>query len=186
MSYVTNNICHVNLQDISEQSLEIQIECCAIPFKIKDWSYCLLNVYKTYSGYIQIFLNQHDIICGDLNIRYVQDTKESKLLLDLLEDFICTPYSEEPTHNFTNSNESTSLSKIYYFFTTCPASTITEREIDHNMGDHLALLIDLKPYHTQKPYLHIQVLNKCLAFCNTWNRTNSKLSQYTDFDKYEN
>lgn len=43
-TYVTNNIRYVIMQHLSEQLLEMQIECCSDKFKLNDRSYCLLNV----------------------------------------------------------------------------------------------------------------------------------------------
>jgi hypothetical protein len=66
-----------------------ELEACALKLKFSTIKLCILTIYRSPSGNFQFFLNGlehipkkmfkpdiHRIICGDININYMEESKE--------------------------------------------------------------------------------------------------------------
>lgn len=125
--FVENGIIFKNLeQNFSE---EMHVELCAISFSMGKEKYCLITVYRPPSGCINIFINRlsqilefckkkftNIMLCGDININFLLDSNEKKILCDLLQSYELQCQNNEPTRIFITNNGHRSVSKGDYFF----------------------------------------------------------------------
>jgi hypothetical protein len=92
------------------------IEICAVKLQSAGQNICIVAIYRAPSGNFVHFLNSLDrvlnticgsgvefIICGDININYLQDTPKKKQLNSLLLSFNLFSITDFPTRSQNNS-----------------------------------------------------------------------------------
>jgi exonuclease III len=109
----TINYSNINLDIFSTDQI---IEICAVKLQSAGQNSCIVAVYRAPSGNFLQFLNSLDrvlntiyssgvefIVCGDININYLQDSPRKKQLNSLLLSFNLFPIIDFPTRNQSNS-----------------------------------------------------------------------------------
>jgi exonuclease III len=121
--YVNNNLTSscLNLEVFCRDKI---IEVCGVKFKFQGRDIYLLTVYRSPSGNFNNFINQlenivhslynikHDlIICGDMNVNYLEESGRVKQLNALLKTFNLVNVVTSPTRTFGHS--STSIDNVF-------------------------------------------------------------------------
>lgn len=140
---------------ISKFSVEKQFEFCGVKVTLREYSYCVISVYRVPDGDFFQFLERFtfvlhhcnklaDIIfvCGDLNVNYFnQSCTRKQLLDDLFYCFDLRVTSMEPTRVLTNVNNLTSVSKIDYILANTNIN-FKSKVFDGHFGDHRVLMLE--------------------------------------------
>lgn len=141
-----------NIKFLNDLSIEISFECSAVSYNKNS---CVVVLYRSPSGDINIFLSQLTILlehvsrnykyiylCGDLNINKLNKTVENVMLHDLLDSFGLESLMSEPTR-IANGRYGITETAIDYLITNVED---TQYEIfDPDISDHTAQL--LKNHH---------------------------------------
>jgi hypothetical protein len=92
MHLLTKNLTFVNT-DLAKYCIDKHFEVCAVKVKLDSKRFCIITIYRAPIGNIDIFITNLDkilrnvcspsqvlIICGDININYLNDSeRKSKL-----------------------------------------------------------------------------------------------------------
>lgn len=137
-----------SLNRISKLSVKKNIECSAVKF----YDYCILNVYRPPSGNFSVFLevlsdilfkasetNSHILLCGDLNVDALKETKDKKMLFDVFSAFSLVSLINEPTR-IANSQLKTTASSID--FVVANNDLVRAVVFEPGYSDHLGQLIN--------------------------------------------
>ena len=187
MIYVKHDVKYsVTGLDCSRYARQLIFECSAILLKIDKCKYCIISVYRPPSGNLDTFFdvandflrfcmekNSNIVFCGDLNINFLQDSNEKRLLLDFFNNFNLSETSLEPTRIYINKNSRTSSSKIDYLAVNHSHESKTVI-VQPNIGDHLATVHTFKiplitkqsdiPYQNRDLSEHnLNLLKHCLT-----------------------
>jgi exonuclease III len=122
------------------------LEACAIKLKSSSMNICILTVYRSPSGNFQFFLNGlenilkkvykpdiHVIVYGDINVNYLDESKEKNELNDLLNSYNLDSIIQFPTRITNNSR--TTIDNIFLDttkFVNFKISALSNRLSDHN------------------------------------------------------
>jgi hypothetical protein len=100
------------------------LEACAIKLKLSTTNTCILTIHRSPVGNFQFFLNGLEvilkivykpnillIICGDINVNYLEESKEKKELNDLLNSYNLNSIIQFPTR--ITKNSSTAIDNIF-------------------------------------------------------------------------
>jgi exonuclease III len=113
--FVHDSIRYVSI-NLDRFCLDQIIEICAVKLQSAGQNICIVAIYRRPSGNFVHFLNSLDrvlnticgpgvefIICGDININYLQDTPKKKQLNSLLLSFNIFSIIDFPTRSQNNS-----------------------------------------------------------------------------------
>lgn len=115
--YVRGDLWSRERGDVTNMSVEEQIECCCCELEIGRDKYLILSIYRPPNGKLEIFfnvlesilikvVNEHSniIMSGDFNIRFDTDNKDKAEFCSLVNSFNIVHTTEEPTR-ITNSTK---------------------------------------------------------------------------------
>lgn len=138
-----------NLKQVQCLSLELDIECCAIAI---NKQLCIVVIYRSPNGNLDTFFIQlckvldiivgkyeNIIICGDININFLESSFEKKLLCDILESYDIDSLIKEPTR-FSSRKNITSATAIDYVITNVKTK-IDYSVIETGLSDHCAQMV---------------------------------------------
>lgn len=136
----------VKMDYISE---EMCCEICAIWFVCNGRKICVISVYRPPSGSIENFLCRlSDVlelcsklyaelfVCGDLNIDYLTDSHNKKLLDEVLTSYNLKTTSMVPTRIFINKLGQISSTKVDYILSTVESEFCNSCVYDAHFSDH--------------------------------------------------
>lgn len=142
----TNNFC-----------VELDFECSALSF---DKSICIAVLYRSPNGNYDVFQKQfasflsfintnfrHSIICGDLNVDSLKNTRESNQLNDLLKSYQLLSLINQPTR-IVRQSSGLSCSAIDYIITNLPENTVEHDVFEPGLSDHLAQYLTWEISHS--------------------------------------
>lgn len=157
--------------NMSEFSVEMHLECCAVLMNLEKYKLIIITVYRPPAGNIDIFITQLStllthtyatcpkiVLCGDLNIDSMKtDCVKHKILCDLLAPYNLKNHCQEPTRVFT-SKTGTSISSIDYMITNIDESLLNCSVVNPNLSDHLLqiLTIETAPPRNEKDITKFQ------------------------------
>lgn len=156
-----------NLSRYVKLSAEFDFECSAILFKK---TLCVISLYRSQVGSFDTFVERlsdvladimsrnipYVIICGDLNIDFLETSSNYYCLRDLFSSHGLQSLINEPTRVFRYSNGNISVSGLDYLVTNIPQDNITScLNFDPALSDH-----------------HVQYLSWVMEGDNTENREN--------------
>lgn len=174
--YTQNNISAKSINSVSEYSVEMHLECCAVLINLQNFKLIVITAYRPPSGNVDVFINQlsallnhtytiseKTVLCGDFNIdsMKVEDTKY-KVLCDLLVPFNLINYCQEPTRIFT-SKTGTSTTSIDYMITNIEESLILCNVVNPNLSDHLLQTLTIQASTTTNEKSEIKRESRALS-----------------------
>jgi len=147
--------------DIGNYCKEKDLEACAIKLNLNSTHICIISIYRTPTGNFNFFTNNLDlifnklhnptskpiIICGDINIDYLKNTRKKNKLQTLLLSYNLISTVNFPTRCFKNS--ATATDNIFIDidskndYTLCP--------IMNGLSDHDAQLLFLNTITLRPP-----------------------------------
>lgn len=149
-----NDVVCSSVDYFAEASLELCIECSGITFKSGDKKCCLLAVYRSPSGCLNVFLDKlvafldrasrladDVILCGDLNINYLIQNRDRDMFLDVVRSFNLTVTTNLPTRIVINSDDTTSATAIDYMLHNIDSANWSCEIKNPNLADHLSLVL---------------------------------------------
>lgn len=141
------NVKQVNLQLYCSEKI---IESSAVLLQNEFFKCCVVSMYRSPDGDISQFFDKvidilchcHKLcnkllVCGDLNIDFLKDSFNKKLLQDILDSYNLRISTLEPTRISMNLNGSTAT-KIDYIITNLPYYEASV--VQPNIADHLAIV----------------------------------------------
>ena len=144
--------------DLVTYCKEQVIEACALKIETTLFNATIIAIYRTPSGNFNLFLNGLDniigslfkvgaklIICVDININYLTDSKKKRRLDAILLTYNLTGIVQFPTR--TQSQSSTAIDNI--FLDTCNITNYTIPPLYNGLSDHDAQLLTLNDVNTK-------------------------------------
>ena len=129
-----------------------ELEACALKLNFLSFKICVITVYRSPNSDFQYFIKELDkiinkiykpgvnlIICGDININYLIESKEKHELNNILNSYNLTSIIDFPTR--TKDNSSTLIDNIFLdksnlgMYTTC--------SVVNGLSDHDAQMLEL-------------------------------------------
>ncbi|MDR2829930.1 MAG: hypothetical protein LBB45_02660, partial [Methanobrevibacter sp.] len=102
--------------NIARYCKEKELEACALKLQLQSINIFIITVYRSPSGNFQFFLNGleniinkvykpaiHLIICGDININYLNESKEKQEINNILNSYNLVSIIHFPTRITNNS-----------------------------------------------------------------------------------
>jgi hypothetical protein len=128
------------------------LEACALRFDFLSYKIGIISVYRSPVGDFQYFLKEldniiakiykpgiHLIICGDININYLTESKEKLELNNILNSYNLISVIDFPTR--IKNNSSTLIDNI--FLDTAKLGMYTTYLVANGLSDHDAQLLEL-------------------------------------------
>jgi hypothetical protein len=153
--YVKQGIFAAERTDIMYLNSELDFEVSVVELKSTDTVYCC--VYRSPSGNIDIFFekllllldivlkeNKFCVICGDININTLDESKHSNILTDILHSYNMKNHVNEPTRVQGLSSTSTCIDHVYSNLTCSLSSRIIKNHIPDHFGIHIQEEINLE------------------------------------------
>ena len=151
--YVNNTIISTSL-NLEVYCIDKEIEVCDVKFKLQCKEICILTIYRSPSGNFSNFINQLEnivhslynskndiIICGDMNVNYLEESSRVKQLNALLKTFNLDNVVTFPTR--ISRHSSTCIDTVFVDITRF--NNIFVSPTHNGLSDHegLVLTIDL-------------------------------------------
>lgn len=145
---VKNTLNVMEMSNVVSLSIDKTFECAAIKLNVNNVIYYILCLYRSPQSDITTFFLQFEkclnllfcknqcfkiIICGDININYLNKNNETAELIDLVSSFYIKPVFDEPTRL---SNKSSTA--IDYIFTNFNDSLVEKNVLHTGLSDHSA------------------------------------------------
>jgi hypothetical protein len=138
--------------NIARYCKEKELEACAIKLLSLSINICIITVYRSPGGNFQFFLNRfknilnkvykpgaHIIICGDININYLNESKEKLELNNLLNSYNLVSIVHFPTR--ITSNSRTLIDNI--FIDTTKIVNFATFSLSSGLSDHDAQRLEI-------------------------------------------
>jgi hypothetical protein len=183
-NFVPKNIQFYTI-NLDQYNKEKDFEICALKLNILSNSFTIICIYRSPTGNFFYFLNQLEsilnkiyktsselILCGDLNINYLNDNKRKNLLDSLLASFSLFSTVKFPTR--ISNNSCTLIDNIYI---NTYRHEFSVHPIINGLSDHDALIITLSN-------IFISVPRHVFSFTRKIN--NYSISKFTSLLRYEN
>jgi hypothetical protein len=158
-SFQKGGVCMYILKKLSFTSVNLtkyckdkDLEACAIKLKLSTTNICILTVYRSPVGNFQFFLNGLEailkivykpnillIICGDINVNYLEESKEKHELNALLNSYNLKSIIQFPTR--ITKNSSTAIDNIFLDITKFVHFRISP--VPNGLSDHDAQMLDI-------------------------------------------
>ena len=147
--FVHNSLGFSNI-DIVQQCKEQDIEICALKLTFGTMNICVVTLYRAPSGNNNSFLLKldtilqslytpmlHFIICGDININYLNDSENKNLLDNLLLSYNFTCIINFPMR--VQNTSATAIDNIFINLSQYESYTVTP--MINRVSDHDAQLV---------------------------------------------
>ena len=156
--YVQESLNYVRL-DLEKYCQDKNFAVCAIKIHLDTKSVCIIAIYRAPSGNFDLFLSKFDVIrnlytatleyivCGDINIDYLNDSDRKNWLDALLKTYNLKSVVNFPTR--IQKNSATVSDNI--FIDTSKMGNYSISPIINGLSDHDAQLIILHSYNSRPP-----------------------------------
>jgi len=166
--FVHNSLGFTNI-DIAQHSKDQDIEICALKLTFGTQNICILTLYRAPSGKFSTFLLQldtilqslctprlHVIICGDININYLNESGNKSQLDNLLLPYNLTSIINFPTR--IQNTSATAIDNIFIDVSHFEGYTITPVIIGGS--DHDAQLLTISTDYSYVPTHRLKTVRK--------------------------
>ena len=149
--YTHNSLKFENI-DLSGYCKEKYLEICAIKIHTKTLTICIIAAYRAPSGNFTLFLHRLDnvlkllnthsnslIICGDLNINYLDDNDQKRLLDNLLLIYnlkVLVDFPTRTTHPTVSAVDN-------FVINTAQINKFSITSFTNSLSDHDAVILSL-------------------------------------------
>jgi exonuclease III len=147
--FIQENLTYSNI-DLDEFCNDQDLEVCAVQLHISMTTFCILCIYRPPSGDFPYFLtslesvlnqlfsnSKNVIICGDININYLENTNNKLHLDSLLASYNLYSIVDFPTR--ISSSASTAIDNI--FIDTFKNTEFTVKPLPKGLSDHDAQML---------------------------------------------
>ena len=144
-----------------------ELEACAARFDFLSFKICVVTIYRSPNGDLQSFIRLDDIInkvykpgvhviiCGDININYLTESKEKHELNNMLNSYNLVSVINFPTR--IKNNSSTTIDNI--FLDVSKLGTYTTYPMVNGLSDHDAQLLELNVGNSRNNKNKNQIFN---------------------------
>ena len=139
----------INIEKFCEDK---ELEACAIRLDFLSFKICIITVYRSPNGTFQSFIKRldniinkiytprvHLIMCGDININYLTESKEKQELNNILHSYNLISVINFPTR--IKNNSSTAIDNIFIDITQFGMHSTYPME--NGLSDHDAQVLEL-------------------------------------------